>query len=182
MGDFTQHTDITAPKGSAEVLAKVKARYGFIPNLGATIAESPVALDALLNLIAAFESTSLTPQEQQLVLLTASVSNDCNYCRTVHVGLGRQAGIDAATINATLDAGPLESRKLNALRDLTAALVEQRGRVDEEKIHAFLSAGYTKAQVFEVVMGVAQKTFTNYCNHLAGVEPNVEFVAMAKAK
>lgn len=182
MGIFTQHTDITAPKGSAEVLAKVKARYGFIPNLAAFLAESPVALDAVLSLVGTFDNTSLTAQEQQLVLLTVSANNDCNYCRTVHVGLGRQAGIDAGTIKATLEAAQLENRKLNALRDLTAALVEQRGRVEEAKIDAFLSAGYTKAQVFEVVMGIALKTFTNYCNHLAGAEPNGEFVAMAHAK
>jgi hypothetical protein len=28
-------------------------------------------------------------------------------------------------------------------------------------------------------MGIAIKTLTNYCNHLAGAEPNPEFVAMA---
>lgn len=182
MGIFTQHTEITAPKGSAEVLGKVKERYGFVPNLGAIIAESPIAFDALLKLVTAFDGTTLTPREQQLVMLAASVSNNCGYCRTVHLGLGRQAGIDAGTCNATIEAQPLEDQRLNALRELTSALVEQRGRVDQKKIDAFLAAGYTKAQVFEVVMGVALKTFTNYCNHIADVEPNAEFVAMAKGE
>jgi len=35
MSIFTQHSDMTAPAGAAEVLAKVKDLYGFIPNLGA---------------------------------------------------------------------------------------------------------------------------------------------------
>jgi hypothetical protein len=29
-------------------------------------------------------------------------------------------------------------------------------------------------------MGVALKTLTNYCNHVAGAQPNAEFVAMAR--
>lgn len=36
-----------------------------------------------------------------------------------------------------------------------------------------------RAQVFECVLGVALKTLTNFCNHLAHAEPNPEFVAMA---
>ena len=49
-------------------------------------------------------------------------------------------------------------------------------------MRAFLATGYTKAQVFEVVMGVAMKTLTNYSNHLAGAVPNPEFIAMAEGK
>jgi len=35
-------------------------------------------------------------------------------------------------------------------------------------MQSFLDAGYSKAQAFEVVLGIALKTMTNYCNHLAG--------------
>lgn len=180
MSIFVQHTAATAPEGAAEVLAKVKERYGFIPNGAAYLAESPIVLGAVLALSAAFDKTSLTPQEQQVVQLTVSARNDCTYCRTVHTGLGRKAGLDGATVRATVAGEPLADRRLNALRDFARALVEDRGRVPEAKIDDFLSAGYTRAQVFEVVMGVALKILTNYCNHLAGAQPNAEFVAMAR--
>ena len=32
-----------------------------------------------------------------------------------------------------------------------------------------------------LVMGIALKTLTNYCNHLVSAEPNEEFLAMAAA-
>lgn len=182
MSLFTRHTDHTAPEGAAAVLTKVKERYGFIPNLAAYVAEAPGVLGAVLNLSQSFDNTSLTPQEQQVVLLTVSALNGCPYCKTVHTALGRMAEIDAATLKAVIAFEPLPDRKLSALRDFTRKLVEERGWVREEDVRAFLDRGYTKAQVFEVVMGVAMKTLTNYCNHLAGATPNPEFVAMAEGK
>ena len=180
MSIFTQYTDLTAPKGAAAVLSKVKERYGFIPNLAAYVAESPLVLDAVLNLVGAFDKVSLTPQEQQIVLLTVSALNGCGYCKTVHTALGRMAEIDSKTLKATIAFEPLPDRKLNALRDFTRKVMEEKGWVKENDVQEFLAAGYTKAQVFEVVMGVAMKTLTNYSNHLAGAEPNPQFVAMAE--
>jgi alkylhydroperoxidase family enzyme len=68
------------------------------------------------------------------------------------------------------------------LRDFTRTTVEEKGWVKKDKIQKFLDAGYTKAQVFEVLMGIALKTLTNYSNHLADAQPNPEFVAMAGGK
>lgn len=180
MSLFTKHTDATAPEGAAEVLAKVRERYGFIPNLAATLAESPVTLDVVLNLSGAFDRTSFTEIERQVILITSSVVNDCDYCKTVHTALGRKAGIEGKTLKALLVLAPLSDTKLNALRDFTQAMVEERGRIHEQRLRQFLDAGYTKAQVFEVVLGVALKTLTNYSNHLTNTRPNPEFVAMAE--
>lgn len=180
MNLFTKHTDATAPEGAAEVLAKVKARYGFIPNLAATLAESPVTLDAVLNLSGAFDKTSFTEIERQVILITSSAVNGCDYCKTVHAALGRKAGIDDKTLKALLALAPISEAKLSALRDFTRAMVEEQGRLHEQRVRQFLDAGYTNAQVFEVVMGIALKTLTNYSNHLTGTRPNPEFIAMAE--
>ena len=181
MSIFTKHNENTAPEGAATVLESVKQRYGFIPNLAAFVAESPGTLGAILKLSEAFDQASLTAQEQQVVLLTVSALNDCSYCRTVHMALGKKANIDDATINAIVSLQPLRDEKLNALRDFTRLLVERKGWLNEKSIQAFIDAGFTRAQVFEVVMGVALKTMTNYSNHLANAEPNKEFVEMAES-
>ena len=180
MNLFTKHTDATAPEGAAEVLAKVKARYGFIPNLAATLAESPVTLDAVLNLSGAFDRSSFTEIERQVILITISAVNGCDYCKTVHAALGRKAGLDDKMVRALVALAPVPDAKLNALRDFTRAMVEERGRLHEQRVRQFLEAGYTNAQVFEVVMGIALKTLTNYSNHLTNTRPNPEFVAMAE--
>lgn len=182
MGLFTKHDETSAPEGATEVLAMVKERYGFIPNLAAYVSESPAALGAVLKLIESFEKSTLTAQEQQVVLLTVSSLNGCGYCKTVHTALGKMSELDAATIQAVIALNPLADKKLNALRDFTRLIVEEKGWLDEQKIQQFLSVGYTRAQVFEVIMGVSLKTMTNYSNHLAGAEPNEEFITMAGGK
>jgi uncharacterized peroxidase-related enzyme len=179
MGNFTRHTPESAPAETADVLSQVRDRYGFVPNLAAYLAESPASLDAVLRLQEAFDRTSLTPEEQQLVLLTVSATNACSYCTTVHTALARRSGLGPDAIRAVRERESIADRRLGALRDFVVALVAERGRVGDRALDEFLAAGYTRAQAFEVVMGVALKTFTNYCNHLAGAEPNAEFVAMA---
>lgn len=177
---FIQHTTGTAPEEAASVLARISERYGFIPNLAAYLAESPTVLDGLLTLAGAFDRTSLTPQEQQIVLLVISTLNGCDYCKTAHTGLGRVAGVDGETLKSVTSLEPLANPKLNALCQFTRKVVEERGWVDESEVRAFLASGYTRANVFEIVLGVALKTLTNYCNHLTGTAPNPEFLAMAQ--
>jgi alkylhydroperoxidase family enzyme len=70
---------------------------------------------------------------------------------------------------------PLAEGRLEALREFTRTLVEERGWAKDEAVNKFIATGFTKAQVFEVVMGIALKTLTNYSNHLADAQPNPEF-------
>jgi hypothetical protein len=57
--------------------------------------------------------------------------------------------------------------------------VIQRGFVAPADLAAFLNAGYTKAQVIEVLLGVGMKTFNNYVDHIARVPLNDQFKAEA---
>ncbi len=182
MSLFTKHDETTAPEGAAQTLSMIKDRYGFVPNLAAYVAESPNALGAILKLSEAFDQSTLSPQEQQVVLLTISSLNDCSYCKTVHTALGKKEQIDDDTIQKIIASQTIKDSKLNVLREFTQALVEEKGWVEDKKVQAFLNAGYTQAQVFEVIMGVALKTMTNYSNHLAGADPNAEFISMAESK
>jgi len=62
---------------------------------------------------------------------------------------------------------PLADPKLETLRDFTLSVMRNHGVVDDEKVQAFLDAGYTKRNVLEVILGVAQKVMSNYTNHFA---------------
>ena len=74
---------------------------------------------------------------------------------------------------------PLPDAKLDALVNFTRKVVEQRGFVADNDLAAFLKAGYTKAQVIEVLLGVGMKTFNNYVDHIAHVPLNDQFKAEA---
>jgi alkylhydroperoxidase family enzyme len=45
-------------------------------------------------------------------------------------------------------------------------VVRERGFATDADIDAFLAAGYTRRNVFEVILGVATKVMSNYTNHI----------------
>tara|TARA_R100001129_G_scaffold3196_2_gene3216 strand:- start:10564 stop:10785 length:222 start_codon:yes stop_codon:yes gene_type:complete len=57
--------------------------------------------------------------------------------------------------------------KLQALRIFTEAVLEKRGHVDETDLRPFFEAGYGNRQVLEIILGIAQKTMSNYTNAIA---------------
>jgi len=177
--NFALHTQQTAPEGSRETLGKIVASYGFLPNLAGAIAESPATLNGLVALMGAFEAPAMTlsPVERQVVLLAVSVRNECEYCTAAHGMLAHMNGLDRAEIDRLQRGEPLADARLQALRGFVDAVVERRGRPGDGALEAFLAAGYTKAQLLEVVMGVALKTLTNYVNHIAQPPVNEQFAA-----
>lgn len=46
-------------------------------------------------------------------------------------------------------------------------MVANRGRLTQSQVQDFVAAGYSKAQVLEVITAVAVKTISNYTNHFA---------------
>ena len=178
MSDFKIHTTETAPEGSKEILAGAQKSLGFIPNLYGIMAEAPSALKAYNGLSDNFEKSSFTATEKQIVLLATSYVNGCNYCMAVHSTVAQMYKVSQDIIYALRNNKPIADPKLEALRKFTNAIVEKRGWVSDKEINEFISAGYSKAQVLEVVVGVTQKTLSNYINHIvktpldAAFEPN----------
>ncbi|MDX2009589.1 MAG: hypothetical protein SFW67_05345 [Myxococcaceae bacterium] len=166
MKGFTVHTVDSAPQASKPTLEQVKQGWGFVPKLQGTLAESPIALEAHEALFALAHRTSFSPTEQQAGLLAISVRHECEYCAMGHTFLGRKAGLDEASLTALRERQPLESPRLQALRTFIEAVIDQRGFVDDARVSAFLEAGFTRAQVLEVLVLVALKTVSNYADHL----------------
>lgn len=175
MTDFAIHTPETAPEPADETLAGIEDELGFVPNLYAELADAPAALDGYRALDESFQSTSFDPVERQVVLLTVSYQNRCHYCMAAHTMLARMAEAPDAVVEALRDGTPIPDEKLEALRRFTRAVVEERGWVSDEAVEGFLEAGYTRANVLEVVLGVAQKTLSNYVNHLTGTPVDEAF-------
>lgn len=177
MSQFKIHTAETAPEGSKELLQGAEKQLGFIPNLYGIMAEAPAALNAYNGLSQNFETSSLNSTEKQIVLLATSYVNECHYCMAVHSTIGKMQNIDNEIIEALRDGEPIKDEKLEALRIFTQTVVERKGLLDETEIEAFLSAGYTRAQLLEVIVGVAQKTLSNYINHVVQTQLDPAFEA-----
>ena len=60
--------------------------------------------------------------------------------------------------------------------------MRQRGFVEDTDVEAFLAAGFTKTNILEIVLGVAQKVMSNYVNHFAGTPIDAVFQKYAWEK
>ena len=177
MPEFELYDEDTAPQDSRATMAAARSRFGFVPNLLAVMAESPQLIKAYAAVSDLFAATSLSPVEQQVVLLTASFENECTYCVAAHSTVAEMVSAPAPVIEALRTGTPVPDPKLEALRRFTAAVVSGRGRPGPDTVAAFLAAGYSRTHMFEVLVGVAQKTLSNYTNHMAGTPLDGAFTA-----
>ena len=179
MTQFTVHSPETAPEGSRAMLAEVTSSYGFLPNLIGMLAESPAALGGYLAVGEKFDQGSLTSVERQVVLLAVSFENRCDYCMAAHSVIAAMRAVPAQVLTALRDGTALPDHRLEALARFTRAVVAQRAHLDDTVVADFLAAGFTRAQVLEVMLGVAMKTLSNYANHVAATPLDAAF---AKAR
>lgn len=179
---YTVHTAASAPEGAKPTLTAAQQAYGFLPNLLGVMAEAPALLKGYATLSKIFEESSFTPAERQVVLLTTSYANECGYCMAAHSAIAGMQKVPQDVIGALRNGAPIGDGKLEALRKFTASVVATRGWPSESDVNAFLGAGYGKAQVLEVVLGVGIKTLSNYANHIADTPLDDAFQPLAWKK
>lgn len=179
MTEFTIHDERSAPAEVAPALERIRARFGFLPNLYCIMAESPQAFHAYQDLSERFRATSLPGDAQQVVWLAASRRNGCHYCMAVHSTTALASGVDSAVVEALRDGKPLPNDRLEAVRRFTDAVVTDRGDVAEDEIESFLAAGYDRRHILDIMVGVTMKTLSNYINHFAHTPVDEAFSAQA---
>jgi alkylhydroperoxidase family enzyme len=172
MTTFPSHTPDSAPEGSKSRLADVAKAWGFVPKLHGNLAESPLALEAydtLFGLVA--QKATLSPIEQQVAYQAINVFHACEYCTAGHTYLSRLVKMDESAISALRNSTPIPDARLQALRLFAESVVRERGFVGDAAVDAFVAAGFTRANVLEVVTIAATKTISNYTNHITHTEP-----------
>lgn len=180
MSQFKIHSIQTASAAAQPLLEGSLKKYGFIPNLHGGLAEAPAALAAYIELTALFDQTSLSPTERQVVLLVVSAENHCTYCVAAHSMIAKHmVKADPAIIDAIRNLQPLPDKKLDALANFTRHVLKNRGTVCGKTLDNFITAGFSRAQVLEVVLGVTFKTLSNYTNAIINAPLDNAFQAEA---
>lgn len=154
----------TAPATSRPLLEGVKKMLGSVPNLFLITANSPAALEGYLGLHGALAKGSLTPQTRERIALAVAQINGCDYCLSAHTYVGKNlAKLDEAEIAANRAGGSSDPKADAAVR-FAARLVRERGQVSDADVSAVKLAGYSEAEIVEIVAHVALNTLTNYLN------------------
>jgi uncharacterized peroxidase-related enzyme len=176
---FTLYSKDAAPEPSRALLGAVEAKFGFIPNVLRQIAEAPAALGGTLQLMEVLGKSSLSPAEQWIALLVVAFQNSSSYCVAANSTVARMMGVPANVVEQIRKGHPLPDSRLEALRHFTAEMVHHRGQVSPDTTRQFLKAGFTKAQVFEVILAVALETVASYTDRAVGTPMDTQFQANA---
>lgn len=176
---FLVHTLNIAPEASRDTLEATAKQYGFVPNLFGVLAESPTAVQAYAAVNKALEQSALSPVEQQVVTLTVSAINGCTYCMGAHSTVAQMVRMPEDILTALRDQAPLTDKKLNAVRTFVVSLMHHRGWVPEKDLEDFVTAGYSRQHILDVITLLALKTLSNYANHLAQTPLDPQFAPQA---
>ncbi|MDO9057624.1 MAG: carboxymuconolactone decarboxylase family protein [Bradyrhizobium sp.] len=167
------------PAAAQPLLDAVEKQLGIVPNMFRLIALSPPVLQGFLGLSGALAKTLNVKTRERIALAVAQI-NGCDYCLSAHSYLGKNlAKLSDAEIELNRNGGSTDQKADAAVR-FAVKLVNARGHVSDADIGAVKGAGYTDAQVIEIVLHVALNTLTNYVNEVAKTE--IDFpVVTAKA-
>lgn len=161
------------------MLEQALAQVGFIPNMYALMVNSPGLLKTYLEGYAQFRQESgFTPPEQEIVFLTISRENGCDYCVSAHSFIAdKMSKVPLAVTNAIRDGKLIPDAKLAALSEFTRKMFVNRGLPRRGDVEKFLAAGYTDRHILEIVLAIAVKTLSNYANHLFHTPLDVKFAS-----
>lgn len=159
-----------APEASRPLLDAVARQLGSTPNLFRLVATSPQALEGYLALSGALAKGALPAATRERIALAVAEINGCDYCLSAHAYLGKNlARLDEAEIAANRKGASNDPTADAAVR-FAARVAATRGHVSDAEFSAVKLAGYTDAQIIEIVQHVALNTWTNSFNNVFRTE------------
>ena len=165
-----------ADPAQAELLDAIQGQLGMVPNFLKVLANSPEALRAFLGLHGIAGEGSLDLRTRERIALAVAQQNACEYCVSAHTAIGRKAGLSASEIEANR-AGTSQDDKAAAAVKFARALVEHSGEVTTAELLAVRNAGYSEAEIVEIITHVGMNILTNIIGKASRVDidfPKVE--------
>lgn len=147
------------------IFDNLKKNLGMVPNLYAYFAKNETALVDYLAL--QNRKSTLRAKEREIINLVTSQVNGCRYCQSAHTVIGKMKGFSEEQILEIRSGSASFDSKFDALTKFTRSVVESRGKVSDKIKEDFFEAGYTEANMIDVVIVIGDKIISNYIHGLA---------------
>lgn len=165
MSTFNVPTREEVSANNQAIFDNLQKGLGFVPNLYAYYAKNETALGDYLAL--QNRKSTLKAKEREVINLITSQINDCRYCQSAHTVLGKMNGFTEEQVIELRKGSASFDAKLDALVKFTASVVINKGKATPQTKEAFFAAGYTEANLIDVVIVVGDKVISNYIHNLA---------------
>jgi uncharacterized peroxidase-related enzyme len=169
-----------APAASQPILDAVEKQLGIVPNMFLLVSSSAAALGGLTSLGGALARTLDVRTRERIALAVAQI-NGCDYCLSAHSYLALNlAKLSAEEVALNRRGGSGDPKADMAVR-FAARVAETRGQVGDTELAAVKLAGFSDAQIVEIVAVVAENFFTNMINNVARTDIDFPMVHAADA-
>lgn len=159
------------------MLDAIQAQLGMVPNFLKVFANSPAALRAFLGLHGVANDGSLDLQTRERIALALAQQNSCEYCVSAHTAIGAKAGLNRDEMKANRDGGSQDARAAFAVR-FARSLREHMGEVTTAELIEMRNAGYSDADIVEVITHVGMNILTNILGKASRVEIDFPRIAL----
>lgn len=172
---------VTKEQANPEQLAlfdAIEQQLGIVPNFLKVFANSPAALQAFLGLHSIANTGDLDAKTKERIALGLAEQNACQYCVSAHTAIGKSAGLSGNEILANR-AGSSQDAKAAVAVKFSRSLAENNGEVSTSELLEIRNAGYTEAEIVEIITHVGMNVLTNILGKASRVEidfPKVELI------
>lgn len=177
MSRITTITNEIANAEQKELLNAIQSQLGIVPNFLRVFANSPAALRAFLGLHVIANEGSLEPQTRERIALALAQQNACEYCLSAHTAIGKKAGLNSEEITANR-AGSSQDAKAAVAVKLARSLAEHTGEITTAELIDARKAGYSDADIVEIITHVGLNILTNILGKASRLEIDFPKVAI----
>jgi alkylhydroperoxidase family enzyme len=161
------HSTDSAPEASRAILDGIAAELGFVPNLAATVAESPTLLTAFDALRRAVAGAGLEPTCREIAGLATGVAVHNAYGVAFHSTVLGRLGMADADIDRMRSGQPPTGGRSAAIYRLAQAIVTGRGKVDDAIVDEATAVGLTTTDVLDVTAECVFASLVGIVDNLA---------------
>ena len=179
MARITIPTRDDAPVAAQAHLDAIAAKLGRVPNFFRVLATSPAVLAGYSGLADGLARTLDLRTRERIALAVAEV-NGCDYCLAAHGYTSLNFAHLSPDEIAQARQGTAGDAKAAAAARFARQIALERGKVGDADIAAVREAGFSDAQIVEIVAVVAENFLTNLVNNVIGTD--IDFPAMSDAQ
>lgn len=171
----------SAPEKAKPILANYDKVLGLVPNFFSLLATSPDALKAVADMHALL-GKSIGPKTRERIHIAIAEVNGCDYCVSAHTFLGAKlSGLTKEDMELNRKGESTDPQAAAAVK-FAQKVARSRGHIDAADFEAVRAAGYTDAQIVDIVAELSFSFVTNLFNNTFKTDIDSAFPRLHTAK
>lgn len=172
------------PDDLREQVLTVQEKTGFIPNVFLVLAHRPDECRAFFAMHDALmlRESNLTKTEKEMIVVTVSGGNECQYCVVAHGAILRivsKNSLLADQLAINYRKADITSRQ-RAMLDFAVKVSKDSSRIGDQDFEALQAHGFNDEDIWDIGGISAFFCLSNRMANLTSMRPNDEFYGMAR--